>query len=99
MIVTLNVAKFDIKERDKMSTQIMPVSDLRRKTSDVISAVHGKTDVIFITQHGRPAVVLMDYARYEQLMAELEDLSDQASLEAARHEPVRPYEDFLAERA
>ena len=81
-----------------MSTQIMPVSDLRRKTSDVINAVHGKTDVIYITQHGRPAVVLVDYARYEQLMAELEDLSDQASLEAAQNEPVRPYQDFLAER-
>lgn len=81
-----------------MSTQIMPVSDLRRKTSDVIHAVHGKADVIYITQHGRPAVVLVDYARYEQLMAELEDLSDQASLEVAQNEPVRPYQDFLAER-
>jgi prevent-host-death family protein len=82
-----------------MSTQIMPVSDLRRKTSDVINAVHGKSNVIYITHHGRPAVVLMDYARYEQLMAELEDLSDQASLETAQTEAVRPYEDFLAERA
>lgn len=80
-----------------MSTQIMPVSDLRRKTSDVISAVQGKDDVIYITQHGRPAVVLMDYAHYEQLMAELEDSADRASLEAAVGEPTRPYEDFLTE--
>ena len=75
----------------------MPVSDLRRKTSEVINAVHGKSDVIYITQHGRPAVVLIDYARYEQLMAELEDLSDQASLVAAQNDPVRPYQEFLAE--
>ena len=81
-----------------MSTQIMPVSDLRRKTREVINAVYGKNDVIYITQHGRPAVVLVDYARYEQLLAQLEDHSDQASLEAAQTEPVRPYEDFLAER-
>jgi prevent-host-death family protein len=81
-----------------MSTRIMPVSDLRRKTREVINAVHGKDDVIYITQHGRPVVVLVDYARYEQLMAELEDHSDQASLEAAQNEPARPYQDFLAER-
>lgn len=81
-----------------MSTQIMPVSDLRRKTSEVISTVQGKSNVVYITQHGRPAVVLMDYERYEQLMAELEDISDQASLESAANEPTRPYEDFLAER-
>jgi hypothetical protein len=31
------------------------------------------------------------------LMAQLEDLSDLASLEAAADEPVRPYDEFLAE--
>jgi prevent-host-death family protein len=85
-------------EDDKMSTQIMPVSDLHRKTSEVISMVQGKSNVVYITQHGRPAVVLMDYERYEQLMTELEDISDQANLESAANEPTRPHEDFLAER-
>jgi len=80
-----------------MGVKIMPVSDLRRKTSDVIGAVQSGDDVVYITQYGRPAVVLVDYERYEQLLAQLKDLSDLASLEAAATEPARPYTEFLAE--
>ncbi len=80
-----------------MSVKIMPVSDLRRKISDVINAVQSGGDVVYITQYGRPAVVLMDYERYEQLMLQLEDISDRVSLEAAEAEAARPYEEFLAD--
>jgi len=80
-----------------MATKIMPISDLRRQASKVIRAIQEEGDVVYITQHGRPAVVLVDYEQYEALMARLEDLSDLASLEAAADEPVRDYEDFLAE--
>ena len=80
-----------------MAVRIMPVSDLRRKTRDVIEAAQSEDHVVYITQHGRPAIVLMDYQRYETLMAQLEDLSDLASLREAADEPARPYEEFLAE--
>ena len=80
-----------------MATKIIPVSDLRRKTSDVIKTVQREGQVVYVTQHGRPAVVLVDYEDYEALIAQLEDLSDLASLEAAVDEPVRPYDEFLAE--
>lgn len=80
-----------------MAVRIMPVSDLRRKTRDVIEAAQNEDEVVYITQHGRPAIVLMDYERYETLMAQLEDLSDLASLREAAGEPARPYEEFLAE--
>jgi prevent-host-death family protein len=80
-----------------MATKIIPVSDLRRKTSDVIKAVQSEGQVVYVTQHGRPAVVLVDYEDYEALMAQLEDLSDLVSLEAAVDEPTRPYDEFLAE--
>ena len=79
-----------------MSTLIVPISDLRRKTSDVLKTVSGG-QVVYITQHGRPAAVLVDYDHYEALLAQLDDLSDLASLEAAADEPVRPYDEFLAE--
>ncbi len=42
-------------------------------------------------------MVVVDYEAYEALMAQLEDLSDLASVEAAADEPVRPYDEFLAE--
>lgn len=51
-----------------MSTKIMPVTDLRRNTSAVIRNLHEKGDVVYITQHGRPAAVLIDYERYEALL-------------------------------
>ena len=80
-----------------MATKIIPVSDLRRKTSDVIKSVQSEGQAVYVTQHGRPAVVLVDYETYENLMAQLEDLSDLASLEAAAEEPVRPYDEFAEE--
>lgn len=57
-----------------MSTKIMPVTDLRRKTRDVIRSVQESGDTIYITQHGRPAVVLIDYERYEEMIASLEEV-------------------------
>ena len=80
-----------------MTVRIMPVSDLRRRTRDVIEATQGEDGVVYITQHGRPAAVLMNYERYETLMAHLEDLSDLVSLQEAVEEPVRSYKQFLEE--
>ena len=42
-------------------------------------------------------MVVVDYEEYEALRAQLEELSDLASLEAAADEPVRPYDEFLTE--
>lgn len=80
-----------------MATKIMPISDLRRQTSKVMKALRESGDVVYITQHGRPTAVLVDYEKYEALLAQLEDLADLASLEAALDEPVRDYAAFLAE--
>ena len=80
-----------------MTTKIMPISDLRRKTRDIIDTVLHEGDAVYITQHGRPVVVLVDYEQYEQLLEQLQDLSDQISLEAAADEPTRAYADFAAE--
>lgn len=80
-----------------MTTIIMPVSDLRRNAGELLDSVRESGDVIYITQHGRPAAVLIDYHQYEALLAQLEDLADLASIDAAAAEPVRDYADFLAE--
>ena len=80
-----------------MTTIIMPVSDLRRNAGELLDSVRESGDVIYITQHGRPAAVLVDYHQYEALLAQLEDLADLASIDAAAAEPQRDYADFLAE--
>jgi prevent-host-death family protein len=71
-----------------MSVKIMPISDLRRKTSDVIQTVQESGDAVYITQHGRPIVVLVEYERYENLMRELHP-----DIES---EPPGSYTDYLA---
>lgn len=80
-----------------MPTRIMPVSDLRRNASEVLNQIRQNQQAVYITQHGRPAAVLVDYDMYEAMLAQLEDLADLASLDAAEEEPDRPYDDFLAE--
>ncbi len=55
-----------------MNTKIMPVTDLRRDTSAVIRSIREQGDVVYITQHGRPAAVMLDYEQYEALVAQAE---------------------------
>lgn len=80
-----------------MMTKIMPISDLRRQASHVVRLVQDGGSVVYITQHGRPAAVLVDYEQYEAMLAQLEDLADLMALEAAVDEPARDYASFLAE--
>lgn len=63
-----------------MATKIVPVSDLRRQASSVIRAVREGSDVVYITQHGRPAAVLVDYEQYEAMVEQL--------IEATASQPV-----------
>ncbi len=80
-----------------MTTRIVPISDLRRQANEIINTVRETRDAVYITQHGRPAIVLVDYEYYEQLLQDLEDLTDQLSVESADDEPTRSYDDFMAE--
>ena len=54
-----------------MPTMIMPISDLRKQTGDVIRRIRESGEVVYITQHGRPSVVLLDVEQYELMQAQL----------------------------
>ena len=71
-----------------MAVKIMPISDLRRRTTDVIEAVQAEGDAVYITQHGRPIVVLLEYARYEQVLRQIQ--------ESPLPAPSGSYTDYLA---
>jgi prevent-host-death family protein len=71
-----------------MAVKIVPVSDLRRRTRDVIQALQEGSDAVYITQHGRPVVVVVEYSRYERLLSELQS--------PAAPEPPGNYTDYLA---
>ena len=57
-----------------MSRKIVPISDLRRQASQVVNNLREGGDVVYITQHGRPAAVLVDFEKYEALLAQIEML-------------------------
>ena len=65
-----------------MSTNIIPISDLRRQASRVVNTLREGNDVFYITQHGRPAAVLLSYDQYEALITQLEELKQNQSLSA-----------------
>jgi prevent-host-death family protein len=71
-----------------MAVRIMPVSDLRRRTSDVIEAAVEGNEAVYITQHGRPIVVLVEYEQYERLV--------RGAQAAAAPEAGVSYTDYLA---
>ena len=57
-----------------MSTNIIPISDLRRQASQVVKSLREGNQAIYITKNGRPTAVLVDYEKYEALLAQLEEL-------------------------
>ena len=55
-----------------MNPKIYPITDLRRRTSEIIEGIKANSDTVYITQHGRPEIVLLNYERYEEMIAQLE---------------------------
>jgi prevent-host-death family protein len=54
-----------------MVSKIVPITDLRRQASSLIENVIAEGNVVYITQHGRPTAVLLDYEQYEAMQAQL----------------------------
>ncbi len=62
-----------------MSTNIVPITDLRRQASSVINTLREGGDVVYVTQNGRPVAVLVNFEQYEALIAELQMLKQNQS--------------------
>jgi prevent-host-death family protein len=56
-----------------MSVKIIPISDLRRNVSRTLKALQQQGEAVYITQHGRPQAVLVNYEQYEQLLKQASD--------------------------
>jgi prevent-host-death family protein len=67
--------------------EIVPISDLRRRTSDVMNALRESGEV-YITQYGRPIAVLVDPEQYERLLLQCQGRPEP--------EPTGSYTDHLA---
>ena len=53
---------------------IIPISDLRQDTAGVIKRAALSHEPVFITQHGRPAAVMVDTQTYERTQRQLQIL-------------------------
>ena len=64
-----------------MSTKIIPISELRRKTSEVLDELRDKDqdNEVYVTRYGHPVAVLVSYEHYEQL----KECSEHRELETA----------------
>lgn len=80
-----------------MAVRIVPVSDVRQNITTLLREMETAGEPCFITLYSRPKAVLMSFEDYNTLLARLEDLEDILSMQQARAEPARPYEEFLAE--
>jgi len=67
-----------------MSTQTLPVTEVRAKLPQLVKAADERFDRTVITSNGKPAAVLMSYEEYEAWEETLEILSDPKTMHAVR---------------
>ncbi len=79
-----------------MSIKIMPISDLRRKASRILELLEEEEEAVYITHYGRPVAVMVDYEHYEQLLAQLDALTQRLDRVTATAEPTTDYTAHLA---
>lgn len=77
-----------------MATQIMNVSDVRRRLSELLTQL---VDPIYITVYGKPSAVIVSYDTYEGLLARMEDLEDSLDVLLRKDEPTIEFETIVSE--
>jgi prevent-host-death family protein len=91
-------------EGEKMEfPEIAPISDLRVRQSEILAQVEQAP--VVLTQHGRPAVVLVHPEEWKRLQETLEDLEDSVDALIAKIElltgqdETMPWEEVKASRS
>lgn len=78
--------------------RVVPISELRLKQNELLKRLSDQP--IVLTQHGRPAAVLVGPEAYNRLLEHIEDL--QLAIDAvearAEREPLTEIDAYLAER-
>ena len=59
-----------------MATKIVTVSQLKAHLASLVAQLEAEGVPIYVTQHGKPKAVLVQYGEYESLLEKLEDLED-----------------------
>ena len=67
-----------------MSTQTLPVTEVRAKLLQLVKAADERFERTVITSNGKPTAVIMSYEEYEAWEETLEILSDPEAMHAVR---------------
>jgi prevent-host-death family protein len=79
-----------------MDTNAISVSELRRTLGAVLDDLGEDGHAVYVTRYGQPVAVLVDYEHYEQLLAELDALTQRLDRVNATAEPTTDYTAHLA---
>ena len=71
-----------------MATKIVTVSELKTNLSSVVARLGTEGNPFYVTQHGKPKAVLVQYEEYEVLLEKLDDLEDALSMQWALCSPL-----------
>jgi len=67
-----------------MSERVLPLSEIKKRLSEIVDGIEQRHDRVVLTRNGRPAAVLMSPAELESLEETLDILSDPAALQEIR---------------
>lgn len=70
-----------------MATKIVTVSELKTHLASVVAQLETEGVPIFVTLHGKPRAVLVQYQEYEALLEKLDDLEDALAMQQALSSP------------
>ena len=70
-----------------MATKIVTVSELKTHLASVVAQLETASVPIYVTQHGKPKAVLVQYDEYEALLEKLDDLEDILAMQQALASP------------
>ncbi len=59
-----------------MSVRIVTVSELKTGLAAILGEIATAKAPVYVTQHGKPKAVLVDFQEYEALIEKIEDLQD-----------------------
>jgi len=70
-----------------MATKIATVSELKKNLARIVAQLEARGVPIYVTQHGKPKAVLVNYEEYEALLEKLDDLEDALAMRQALSNP------------
>ena len=70
-----------------MATKIVNVSELKTRLASLMTQLDTDGVPIYVTQHGKPRAVLVNYEDYEALLEKLDDLEDIVAMQQALSAP------------